>query len=129
MTNQMNYHFFIRSRWRGRSETTTAISEKFIETLDALSAIDPIFTDWQVFNNRDMSSFSLASARSLVAAAIESNVVRDDFDRPSTDDGYHATAMAGTFKDPQSVTFKADAGGKFNGGTKLAFGHHDVTPD
>ncbi len=56
MKNQMNYRYSIRSSWRGRPETTAAISVKFIETLDALSTIDPIFTDWEIVNIRDMSS-------------------------------------------------------------------------
>jgi hypothetical protein len=129
MKNQMNYRYFIRSDWRGRPEATTAISAKFIETLDALSAIDPIFTGWEITNIRDMSSFALAAARSRVAATTESNVVRNDFDQPSPNDGYHAVASAGVFKDPRSVTFKADAGGKFHGGTKLEFGHYGVATD
>jgi hypothetical protein len=129
MMNQMNYRYFLRSGWRGRPETTTAIGTKFIETLHALSAIDPIFTSWEIVNIRNMSSFSLAAAPSRVAATIEDNVVRNDYGEPRPDDGYHAVATVGVFKDPRSVTFKADAGGKYGGGTNLEFGDYGVAAD
>jgi hypothetical protein len=129
MKDQMNYRYFIRSDWRGRPETPTTISEKLVETLDALSAIDPVFTGWEIINIRDMSSFPFAGARSRVAATIECNIVRNDYDQPSPNDGYHAVATAGVFKDPRSVTFNADAGGKYGGGTKLEFGDYGVVTD
>ncbi len=46
MTTEPYYEYFIRSIWQGRVETPAAIGAKFLSTLDALSRIDPIFSDW-----------------------------------------------------------------------------------
>jgi len=124
-----HYRYFIRSRWQGRTETPPTIGAKFVKTLDALSAIDSIFANWEVTDLPKMSSIHLDAARPRIAAMIESNVVRDDYDEPCPDDGYHAIASAGRFKDPRSLTFKVDAGGEFNGGTLLEFAEHDVAID
>ncbi len=48
MTKEPYYDYFIRSEWRGRVETPAAIGTKFLNTLDALSQIDPIFSNWLV---------------------------------------------------------------------------------
>jgi hypothetical protein len=129
MTNDANYCYFIRSDWKRRPEPISAISAKFVETLDALSAIYPMFADWEIFDARNMASFFLASARSRVAAVIENNVVRDDFGQPLPNCGYHASARAGIFKDPRSVRFRFDAGGQYEGGTSLQFADFDIPPD
>ena len=130
MKNQMNYRYSIRSSWRGRPETTAAISVKFIETLDALSTIDPIFTDWEIVNIRDMSSSSLSLRRARASPQrSKATLFVNDFDQPSPNDGYHAVASAGVFKDPRSVGFKANAGGKYDGGTWLEFGDYGDATD
>ena len=46
MTTKPYYVYSIRSQWRGRIETPVAIGAKFVNMLDALSGIDPIFSDW-----------------------------------------------------------------------------------
>jgi len=129
MTKKLDYHYFVRSGWRGRPEAPSAIGAKFLETLDVLSGVDPIFANWEITDLRKRSSFPLAAARPRIAAIMESNVVRDDFSEPSLVYGYHAIATTGKFKDPRNVNFTADAGGKFDGGTKLAFGDYGVAPD
>lgn len=126
---EMDYRFFIRSGWCGRVDPTAAIGGKFLETLDALASVDPIFADWKISDVRNMSSLPLAAVRPRIVSVIENNVVRDDFDEPSPVYGYHAIARAGEFKDPGSVRFKVDAGGKFAGGALLEFGEWDIAPD
>ena len=126
---QVFYTYYIRSEWQGRTETPTSIGAKFVKTLDALSNIDPILADWTVSDARNMALLSLAAARSRMASIIENNIARDDFDEPSPVYGYHAHARAGRFKDPRSVMFTLQAGGKRGGDTMLKFGEYDVAPD
>jgi hypothetical protein len=125
----LRYRYFVRSGWEGRSDTPPVIGAKFLKTLDALSGIDPILANWKIIDAYNTSSFSLVAARQRIAAVIENNVARDDSDQPSPVYGYHAHALAGRFKDPRSVGFTVDAGGKFAGRTFLEFGEHDVAPD
>jgi hypothetical protein len=46
MTKEPYYDYFIRSQWHERVETPAAIGAKFLNTLDDLSRIDPIFRNW-----------------------------------------------------------------------------------
>ncbi len=125
----LEYRYFIRSGWHGRPESPASVGAKFVDTLDALTRINPIFANWLLTDLRTMSSLPLAAARSNIAALVEKNVVLDDFRKPSPDRGYHAIGRTGKFKDPRSTRFKVDAGGKYRGGTLLEFGEHDVAPD
>ncbi len=72
--NDIFYRYFIRSGWHGRVDTPATIGAKFLKTLDALSGIDPIFANWEVVDARNMSSMSLAAARSAIADVIENNM-------------------------------------------------------
>lgn len=124
------YCYFIRSGWPERIDTPAAISAKFLKTLDALTGIDPIFSSWEIFDTRNVSSLPLSAARPRMAAIVEDNVARNDFDKPSPlYGGYHANAMAGEFRDPRSVNFRVNDGGRYENGTKLEFGEYDVAPD
>lgn len=123
------YRYSIRSGWKGRVETPASIGAKLIKTLDALTGIDPIFAGWQLTNTRNVSSISLAAARSGIARLIEDNVVRDSFDEPNPLRGYHAYASAGKFKHPRSVSFNVLAGGKSACDANLEFGEYDTPQD
>ena len=122
------YSYFIRSGWPEHFETPAAIAAKFLKTLDALSR-DPIFASWEVFDTRKVSSLSLAEARLRMAAIVEDNVARDDFDKPALMYGYHANAMTGEFRNPRSVSLGIRAGGRYENGAVLEFGEYDVAPD
>lgn len=123
------YKYFIRSNWKGRAETPSDIGARFVETLAALSNIDPIFADWKVIDTHNMSSLPLSVARPRIATVVEDNVARDDDDEPSPAYGYHISAMTGGFKDPRTVNFRVEAGGKDASATRLEFGDFFVPPD
>jgi len=126
---QVVYKYSIRSTWKERTETPAAVGGKFLKTLDALSGIDPIFSDWQVFDRRNVSLLPLAAVRPRIAALVESNVTRDDFDEPAPDYGYLASARVGEFRTPRSVKLRVKAGGRLEGDVWLQFGDYDVVPD
>ena len=129
MKENNDYTFFIRSTWKERIETPAAIGVKFVNTLDALTDIDPIFAGWEVLDHRNRSSLPLSAARQRIAQLFETNVARSDFGNPSPDYGYSASAMAGEFKDPRSVTFSVNAGGRWDNRMELQFGEYAVLPD
>lgn len=130
MMKEPFYRYFIRSGWDERRDAPAAIAAKFLNTLDTLSGVDPIFSSWEIFDPRNASSQPLSMARPRTATIVENNVDRNDFDEPSPQyGGYHANAMAGEFKDPRSVHFRVTAGGRVENGTKLEFGEYDVAPD
>jgi hypothetical protein len=124
------FSYGLRSDWRERVERPTALGERFLGTLDALSRIDPVlFANWQLTDLRAMSSSSLDEVRPHIAAFVEKNVALDSFHKPYPDNGYRMVAMTGEFKDPSSTNFRAAAGGKYEGETDLELAEYDVAPD
>jgi len=81
----MNAQRFLYSIWLvrpQRRETPAVIGQKFLDTLDALSAADPFFTPWNVLDKPAMAALPLAAARTRIATIVEKNVVRNDSDQP-----------------------------------------------
>jgi hypothetical protein len=141
MTKEPYYVFNIRSRWHGRIEMPDAIGAKFLDMLDALSRIGPIFSNWLIADHPNPSFgdetadllnikvVSLASARARIAEIIENNVVRNDGCEPDPDAGYHAIAATGELDGPRVAAVRVNAGGERDGGTDLEFGCDREPPD
>lgn len=113
----------------GAYGSANSIGAKFVNTIDALSSIEPLLANWEIIDARALSSLSLAAARPRIARIIEDNVARDDFDKPFPVYGYHASARISRVRGPRNVSFRLHAGGKLVGDTMLTFGEHDVAPD
>jgi hypothetical protein len=141
MTTKPYYVYYIRFQWHGRVETPAAIGAKFLNTLDALSRIDPIFSNWLVAEFPNPSSgdvetdplniraIPLASARARIAEIVENYVVRNDAYEPDSDEGYHAHAATNEFTGPRVAGVSVNAGGKYDGGIDLQFGRLWDPPD
>jgi hypothetical protein len=127
--SNLDFRYCIRFDLSAHPESPASIGAKFVNTLDALSRIDPIFANWELTDLGAMSSISLPAARGSIAALIEKNVVLDDFRMPSPDHGYHAIASIGGFRNPRGMKLKVDAGGKYEGGTLLEIGDWKVASD
>jgi hypothetical protein len=141
MTTKPYYVYSIRSQWRGRIETPVAIGAKFVNMLDALSGIDPIFSDWLITDFPNPSSgdaatdflnmkiVPLGAARLRIAEIIGNNVVLNDAREPSPDEGYTAIAVGGELYSPREVHISLKAGGEDDGGVDLEFGSKRGPPD
>jgi hypothetical protein len=87
-------------------------ARKFVESLDALNAIDPvIFGDWQVMDFPARSSFSLEVARARITSIIERNVSRGDLGDPTPVYGYTANAFTQPVAKSRRVCLWIMAGG------------------
>jgi hypothetical protein len=140
MTKKPHYEYFIRAQWQGRVETPAAIGAKFLNTLHALSTIDPILSNWiiadfpnpssgdEITDEQNIKVIPLASARSRIAEIIENYVVRDDAREPDPDHGYRAFGTTRRISGPRVASVSVDAGGKYDGGTNFGFGHRFIEP-
>jgi Immunity protein 52 len=127
---ELEFMYSIRSAWRDRPDSPASIGGKFVDTLDALTDIDPtIFANWSLAELRAMKSIHLDEARSRIGNLMEKNVTLGDYREPLPEYGYSAVAHSGKFKDPRYVTLRVKAGGKFDSDTLLQFGDYDVPPD
>jgi hypothetical protein len=131
MMSEPYYTYGIRSICGVRRESPASLGTRFVQTLDALSRIDPLCANWEVIDGHAQSSSSLDVARSRIAAIIENNVARDqdNFDRPVPKHGYHASARTNMDSDPRNVTFRFRAGGERIGRTELDFGDYQLATD
>jgi hypothetical protein len=123
------YVYSIRSKWPGRADRPAAIGAKFLQTLDSLSRIDPIFDDWEVIDGRAQAAIPIGEARPRIAALVENNVYRDDFDDPDPGRGYWISGTTSKFITPRSMGFSVRAGGKHEGEAELDAGYVTVLPD
>jgi hypothetical protein len=115
MMNETSFRYavwLVRPQLR---ETPAVIGQKFLATLDALSAIDPLFRDWKVFDFVTTEAIPLAAARSRIAAIVENNVARDKRDQPTPKSGYGAIGVTGNVKKSRIAHLTADAGAVYPG--------------
>jgi hypothetical protein len=125
----------------GGVETPAAIGAKFLETLDSLSRIDPVLSDWiiadfpnprsgdPITDSENMKAIPLASARMRIAEIIENYVRRDDANEPDPDCGYHAFAATSELGGPRVADIRINAGGKYkDGDTDFGFGERYIEP-
>ena len=124
------FDYYIRSRLPAHPDVPAVLAEKFLATLDALTRIDPmIFADWEVTDLPAVSSIPLSAARLRIAALIENNVARDDYDRPEPFYGYAAVAHTDVVVDRRRMTVRIKAGGEDEGETSLRAGAFKAPPD
>lgn len=124
------FDYSIRSALPGHPESPASIGAKFLDTLDALSCIDPkIFANWKIMDFPAVASLPLAAARPRIAAIIENNVARDDFKRPEPYLGYTASAFTGNAIESRNASLRIDAGGGEEGSTAFETGRYKVAPD
>jgi hypothetical protein len=128
----VNYNYAVRGKWAGPADEKPAVTgAKFLQTLDALSRVDPIFADWQVNRNWKIIEddqprlVPLAAARNRIAELVESGVVHNDFNKPTPRYGYNALATAGA-RGPRRVAFSAKTGIQF---LQLSFGEPNIATD
>ena len=127
---ELSFNYYILSDLPAHPESPSTIGEKFVNTLDALSRIDPtIFTNWLVVDFRRSATLPLAAARPRIAAILENGVSRDDLGRAEPEEGYDAAAYAGDFGTSRSVDIRLLAGGKREGDLALQTGDYNVRAD
>ncbi len=112
-----------------RRESPASLDTRFVQTLDSLSRIDPLYANWSIIDAHAVSSSPLAAARSRIVEIIENNVARDDAGGPDPDFGYYVTARTKKNINPRNVSFRVVAGGKRSSSTTLEVGDYKVAPD
>jgi hypothetical protein len=128
----ITYRYFVRGQWAGPADEKPAVTgAKFLRTLDSLSSIDPLFSDWQINRNWKMTEddeprlIPLAIARTRMVDIVEEGVAHDDFGKPAPGYGYKTLAVAGA-RGPRKVAFAARTGLQI---FELSFGEHNIASD
>jgi hypothetical protein len=107
------FRFSIYSGMPQRRETPAVIGAKFLDTLDTLSGIDPLFADWKVLDVPAMASLPLAVARRRMTTIVENNVARNKREEPVPESGYGAIGVTGNAIPSRIVKFWVEAGALF----------------
>jgi hypothetical protein len=120
--NERAFRFTIHYRLPRRQETPAVIGAKLLDSLDALSRIDPLFANWKVLDSLAMASLPLAIARTRISTIVENNIVRDDYDQPEPESGYSLVSLTGNAIPSRIVIFSLGVGAVFDGEMSLRFG-------
>jgi hypothetical protein len=111
--SELAFTYGIRFSLPKNPQSPASIGAKFVATLDALSRIDPtIFINWNVMDFPAMAQLPLETSRSRIAAIIEKNVERDDWDDPEPDGGYTANGFTADVARSRSIDLRIKAGGR-----------------
>ena len=128
--NALAFGYYIRSDLPPRPENPAALGARFLNTLDALSRIDPnVFHDWQVMKYPAAASLPLEIARPRIASIIENAVSRDDLRQPRPEYGYTAGALVINADKSRNVSLCINTGGTKKGDTSLETGDWKAFPD
>ena len=100
--------FSIYGRLPLRRETPAVIGAKFVDSLDALSRLDPLFTDWNVL---DRPTWVPLLARTRIATIVENNVARGRHRQPEPESGYGAIGETNNANLSRIITLRVRAGG------------------
>jgi hypothetical protein len=123
--NDISFDYSVSSALPVHPEDPAALGTKFLDTLDALTRIDPaIFADWQILTLRKPPMLPLESARSRIAEVIGRSVYRDD---PAI--GYRLLALSSTTTASRHFSLSIRTGGTAKGLAELKAGKWDVLPD
>jgi hypothetical protein len=130
---QIDYHYAVRGEWAGPPDEKPAVTgAKFLQTLDALSGINPLFSGWQLIRNRKIADdgqpreVPLDTVRERMAEIVETGLSHDEYGEPTPEYmGYAVHATAGT-RGPRQVDLSAHTGLQF---FELAFGKHNIAAD
>ena len=126
----MAFRYNIRSDLPPRPEDPAVLGTRFLNTLDALSRIDPnVFHDWQVMKYPAAASLPLEAARPRIASIIENAVYRDDLREPLPEYGYTAGALVINTDKSRNINLRINTGGTKKGDTSLETGEWKVFPD
>ena len=124
------FDYSIRATRIVHLESPSAIGERLIRTLDALSRSNPsIFINWEITDRPTKSFMPLAAARSRIGEIIENNISRDDWGEPDPIYGYSVMAHTGGVATPRRITLWIIAGGKHPGHIWLQTGFWQVPAD
>lgn len=135
--------FTISGTWEWRPEGSKEIAERFLDSLDALSAISPHFSSWK-FTERNLEiedllagekpgQIGLEDVRNRFAEIVERGGQSDVAGNPLPQLGYQVSTWNGNEKsqiDPFSVTLRVQAGGDRTASRSVTFGtQYDQIPD
>ena len=102
----------IMAYWGARRETPMALADRFLSTIDALSAIDPAFGDWYVGRTVGMKLASLSG--DAIIDYIAEGVATHDDGTADPDSGYYFSATTGLMRRPRNFIVRVHGGKSYD---------------
>lgn len=135
--------FWIGAAWGMRKESPAQLGERFLQSLEALSNISPLFRPWWVLNSsltldeladetRTDRGFLVDEARPRMTEIVEMGVLKDDSEYPTPIGGYSVSAINSERSSPRSVSLRvhgADSYGPLWGRGAVFSTAYGQTPD
>ena len=112
--------FFIEAVWGPNHETPGIIAKRFVNLLDRLEKIDPLFGNWLWVANMEAIRFD--QIRNDLPGAIAAKIARDDDGDPIPICGYRFSVINSEESSPRSIAIRVHAGSW----TNTPYGVNDV---
>ena len=106
--------YTIYAFWGPRAETPEALATCFIQLIDRLTPLHPVFGDW-IWVGMDGIPTSFELRRNDLAQAVAENVARDDWGEAEPRQGYFAGVVNTDTTTPRSVSVGASAAHQYGG--------------
>jgi hypothetical protein len=127
--SELQFKYSIRSALPPHVESPAVLGAKFLNTLDALSHVDPtIFTNWEIMDFSAKKLLPLTAVRPRIAAIIGKNAKRDD-SGSDPEAGYHLVASTSGVPASRGMSIRITTGGIDKGEIMLETGDYKVLPD
>lgn len=133
-TAMMAIEYKIQAAWFSREETPPEIGAKFLRTLDSLSPINPLLTQWGYFDETNIplgEPFETISPR--ITDFVSEHVWLDEYDEPEPSKGYAIWASnlyhPGRTADGQSGNVYVNAGSLGSNQVDFSVGREGMTTD
>lgn len=128
MTNECEYK--IQLLLPPGVESAAIVGDKFLRALAELSRVDPVFSNWTLWDATDKVSVPLEQVGEAMTAFVEKNAVSDEDDMPMPGQGFDLIASNFELSNPRSMTLSVTAGGRaYLNTATLQAGAYQIPPD
>jgi hypothetical protein len=124
-----DYDYSIFSAWVSDRSRPEEIGARFLELLDRLGRIDPVFRGWEFVPLQpddpdllDDDGPPILPSKDNIAELVLENVARDDFWQPDPDEGYRPLALTQPPDPSRSMHLSVTAGSRWNNKADLRAG-------
>jgi hypothetical protein len=128
------YDYLIRSAWPGQTQDPPSIGRQWLQLVDNLTRIDPVFSNWGIGDAALKDWVPLGEARERMAAIVAHDIWHDDYGKPNAfDGGYKLLARTdlhgGDAAKPTSVSLRVTAGSNWRNEAFINTGGYQIPPD
>jgi hypothetical protein len=104
----LNYN--VQAYWERRAETPEELARRFVQTVDALREIDPVFDLWNCGKKKPLK---FENERDHFGKIVAASIVKDDWGKPTPINGFTFSGLTRGYPRERSFSLMAHAGSAY----------------